>query len=185
MGNEQSTKHSKPSKNSNPSKKQKSPRNPNLFKIKVEIDEYETIDIFIEGTNTIKELKDKINKHQGKIDAKYVQLYKDNQLLEENKTVSSYNIKRLDTISIKSSREGEFLVLFCNNDQKVCKYVTKDDDVYSAFYSIKYQFDDNSRYGFRARLMYKGKEIYNKSTFEQNNIFNFCKIIVIKDYLLG
>ena len=139
MGNEQTTKHSKSSKNSNPSKKQKSPRNPNLFKIKVEIDEYETIDIFIEGTNTIKELKDKINKHQGKIDAKYVQLYKDNQLLDDNNTVSSYNIVPNDTLTYKSSKKI-YLITFEDSKKKVSIYVTKDETISSAFSKVENNF---------------------------------------------
>ena len=84
----------------------------NSFKIKVVIDEYDYIYISIRPNNTIKEVKDIINQNQGKINPEYVQVYKGNELLDETRTLSIYNITSSNVFLIKSSRKGEFLVFF-------------------------------------------------------------------------
>ena len=82
------------------------------FKIKVNINDYETREITIKGINKISELKQKISAIQSLIELKYLQLYKGDQLLEDENKVSFYQITAADTLIAKSSREGEFLVFF-------------------------------------------------------------------------
>ena len=78
------------------------------FKIKVKIDEKKTKEISIKGNYLIHRVELLISGIQSKIDKKYLQIYKDNQLLESNKTVSSYHLTSSDILTIKSSRQGDF-----------------------------------------------------------------------------
>ena len=95
----------------------------NYYHIKVVIDEYDYVYIDIYPHYSIKDVKDIINKKQGKISPEFVQVFKGDILLDENRTVESYNITQKDTLSIKSSREGEFLVYFWCKERTVGKYV--------------------------------------------------------------
>ena len=152
----------------------------NYFHIKVIIDEYDYVYIDIYPHYTIKDVKDIINKKQGKIIPAYVQIYKGETLLDETRKVKSYNITKNDTLSIKSSRKGEFLVYFWCKERTVGKYVKKEDNINEAFNYVKFKFEyyyfnpDNE-----ALLMYKCCQINHRyNTFESENIPEKSKIIV-------
>ena len=152
----------------------------NYFHIKVIIDEYDYVYIDIYPHYTIKDVKDIINKKQGKITPAYVQIYKGETLLDETRKVKSYNITKNDTLSIKSSRKGEFLVYFWCKERTVGKYVKKEDNINEAFNYVKFKFEyyyfnpDNEAF-----LMYKCCQINHKyNTFESENIPEKSKIIV-------
>ena len=152
----------------------------NYFHIKVIIDEYDYVYIDIYPHYTIKEVKDIINKKQGKITPKYVQVYKGDTLLDETRKVKSYNITKNDTLSIKSSRKGEFLVYFWCNERTVGKYVKKEDNINEAFNYVKFKFED---YYFNSKdeafLIYDCCQIKDRyNTFESENISEKSKIIV-------
>ena len=155
------------------------------FNIKVNINDYETREIQIKGINKILEVKDKISQIQSLIEFKYLQLYKGDQLLEDDKTVSSYKITKLDTLTAKSSREGEYLVYFCDDDTKIPKYVTKDDTIYDAYRPIRRYFLDHSRYGFDEEFFFKSIKLYRDDTFGANEILERDKIIIRKIHRVG
>ena len=155
------------------------------FKIKVNINDYETREITIKGINKISELKQKLSSIQSLIELNYLQLYKGDQFLEDSNTVSSYKITAADTLIAKSSREGEFLVFFCDVDNKVPKLVTKEDKLYDAYFPIRKYFLDNSRYGFDEEFYFKSIRLYRNSTFGEFEIFERDKIIVKKIHRVG
>ena len=138
------------------------------FKIYVRLDENEIKEIFVKESNTIKEMKEIISKIYFKIDKKYMLIYRGDELLNDDTTVYEYGIKELDTLIVKSSRkEEEFLIYFCYEDNKIGKFVTKDDKIYEVFKplakkligeDLKYVDD----YWFEIRLFFKSFEL-NKS----------------------
>ena len=152
----------------------------NYYHIKVVIDEYDYIYIDIYPHYKIKDVKDIINKRQGKITPEYVQVYKGEILLDDNRTVESYNITQKNTLSIKSSRTEEFLVYFWSKERTVGKYVTKEDNIYEAFNWVKFKFKDYSVSNYDPTLIYSSYAIHNqeKYTFESLNIKENSKIIV-------
>ena len=159
----------------------------NYYHIKVVIDEYDYIYIDIYPHYKINDVKDIINKKQGKISPQYVQLYKGEELLDETRTVESYDITQKDTLSIKSSRKGEFLVFFWSKERKVGKYVTEGDKIYEAFDYIKFKFKDYLNSNNDANLVYKNEIIYRfkHSTFGNLDIGENSKIIVTEQVLSG
>ena len=156
----------------------------NYFLIKVIIDEY---DIDIYPRYTIKDVKDIINKKQGKVTPEYVLIYKGNTLLEESRTVESYNITQKDTLSIKSSRKGELLVYFYCKERTVGKYVKKEDSIFEAFNWVKFKFKDYLNSLNELFLIYAKQLIRNSKnvTFESENITEKSKIIVERMVLYG
>ena len=159
----------------------------NYYHIKVVIDEYDYIYIDIYPHYTIKDAKNIINKKQGKITPEYVQVYKGDTLLDESRTVESYNITQKDTLSIKSSRKGEFLVYFWCKERTVGKYVTKYDKIYEAFNFIKFKFKDYLNSNNDADLVYENKIIcdYGDPTFKNENVKENSKLIVKEQVLYG
>ena len=154
------------------------------FEISFKIKEDDNIAgiISIEENNKIKEVKDKIiKKISRKIEPKYAQIYKNNQLLDENNTVSFYGIKPSDTLVIKSSRQGEFLVFFSGEKGKVIgKYVTKNDNIKQVFRTLFYIFYDHS-----SDLIFDSITINDNATFGDLNIQENDKIIVKGPHRLG
>jgi len=159
--------------------------NLNPFNIKVKVDDDETKEISIKGENLISEVKQLVGKVQTKIDEKYLLLYKDNQLLEDNNTVSSYHITSSDILTIKSSRQGEFLIYFCEDDKKIAKYVVKEEKVFDAYQTVKRYFYRKTKWGYDENLVYMGVIIYGMETFGGLKIKEFDHILVEKDYYEG
>ena len=159
----------------------------NYYHIKVVIDEYDYIYIDIYPHYTIKDAKNIINKKQGKITPEYVQVYKGDTLLDESRTVESYNITQKDTLSIKSSRKGEFLVYFWCKERTVGKYIKKYDSIYEAFNCIKFKFKDYLNAKNNACLIYENKVIYDYeyASFEKENVKENSKLIVREQVLYG
>ncbi len=83
------------------------------FKIKVKNENNEIDHISINGSDKIKQIKTAICKIQKKYIFKYLLIYKDDQLLDDNNTVSSYNIVPNDTLIYKSSKK--IIVYFLKN----------------------------------------------------------------------
>ena len=148
------------------------------FNIKVKIDEDEIKEITIKENNTIKEVKQKIGKIQYKIDEKYLQVYKDNQLLDERNTIASYHITKSDILTIKSSRLGEFLIFFAYDDKKVGKYVANQDKIFDAFGSIIKFFQED--YELTVELIFENYSINSRKTVGQLNLKEFDTILVKK-----
>ncbi len=148
------------------------------FNVKVKIDEDEIKEITVSENNKIKDLKQKIGKIQFKIDQKYLQIYKDNQLLDENNTVSSYHITKSDILTIKSSRQGEFLIFFSYDDKKVGKYVANEDKIFEAFGSIIEFFQED--YELTVELIFQSFSINSKKTVGQLNMKEFDTVLVKK-----
>ena len=148
------------------------------FNVKVKIDEDEIKEITVSENNKIKDLKQKIGKIQFKIDQKYLQIYKDNQLLDENNTVSSYHITKSDILTIKSSRQGEFLIFFSYDDKKVGKYVANEDKIFEAFGSIIEFFQED--YELTVELIFQSYSINSKKTVGQLNMKEFDTVLVQK-----
>ena len=157
----------------------------NYYHIKVVIDEYDYVYIDIYPHYTIKDVKDIINKKQGKITPEFVQVFKGDILLDENRTVESYNITQKDTLSIKSSRE--FLVYFWCKERTVGKYVKSGDLIYDAFNFIKFKFKDYLNSNNDVDLVYEDKIIFQfkHATFESENIKKNSKIIVTRQMICG
>ena len=128
------------------------------------------------------EQKEKIGKIQFKIDQKYLQIYKDNQLLDENNTVSSYHITKSDILTIKSSRQGEFLIFFSYDDKKVGKYVANEDKIFEAFGSIIEFFQED--YELTVELIFQSYSINSKKTVGQLNMKEFDTVLVQKVQLV-
>ena len=155
--------------------------NEKSFRLKLKNEDNEIKEILIKGSNTILDLKDKLCSIQSKIKREYLLIYKDNQLLGDgDRTISSYNITPLDTLSFKSSRQGEFLIFFCDGDNKVGKYVTNDDRVYDAYRKINSFFNDTSPYGFDAELFFENIKLDENSKVGDSGIKEFDKIILQK-----
>ena len=148
------------------------------FNVKLKIDEDEIKEITVSENNKIKDLKQKIGKIQFKIDQKYLQIYKDNQLLDENNTVSSYHITKSDILTIKSSRQGEFLIFFSYDDKKVGKYVANEDKIFEAFGSIIEFFQED--YELTVELIFQSYSINSKKTVGQLNMKEFDTVLVQK-----
>ena len=144
----------------------------------LKIDEDERKEITVRENNKIKDLKQKIGKIQFKIDQKYLQIYKDNQLLDENNTVSSYHITKSDILTIKSSRQGEFLIFFSYDDKKVGKYVANEDKIFEAFGSIIEFFQED--YELTVELIFQSYSINSKKTVGQLNMKEFDTVLVQK-----
>ena len=135
----------------------------------------------IKRKDSKQDLKDELCLIQSKIEREYLLIYKDNQLLGDgDRTISSYNITPLDTLSFKSSRQGEFLIFFCDGDDKVGKYVTNDDRVYDAYRKINSFFNDTSPYGFDAELFFENIKLDENSKVGDSGIKEFDKIILQK-----
>ena len=117
------------------------------FKIKVKIDEKKTKEISIKGNYLIHRVELLISGIQSKIDKKYLQIYKDNQLLESNKTVSSYHLTSSDILTIKSSRQGEFLIYFCELITQIDKYVVKEEKIYDIYNTLDRLFSCRYKMG--------------------------------------
>ena len=101
--------------------------------------------------------------------------------MDENNTVSFYDIKPSDTLVIKSSRKGEFLVFFSGEKGKeIGKYVAKNDNIKQVFKSIFYIFYDHSH-----DLIFDSIAINNNATFGELNIQENDKIIVKGPHRLG
>ena len=152
------------------------------FNVKVKIDEDEIKEITVSENNKIKDLKQKIGKIQFKIDQKYLQIYKDNQLLDENNTVSSYHITKSDILTIKSSRQGEFLIFFSYDDKKVGKYVANEDKIFEAFGSIIEFFQED--YELTVELIFQSYSINSQKTVGQLNMKEFDTVLVQKVQLV-
>ena len=148
------------------------------FNVKVKIDENEIKEITIKENNTIKELKEKIGKIQFKIDQKYLQIYKDNILLDENNTVASYNITKSDILTIKSSREGEFLIFFSYDDKKVGKYVANEDKIFDTFISVIEFFQEDTE--LTVELIFENININSKITVGDLNMQEFDTVLVVQ-----
>ena len=146
--------------------------------VKVKIDEDEIKEITVRENNKIKDLKQKIGKIQFKIDQKYLEIYKDNQLLDENNTVASYHITKSDILTIKSSRQGEFLIFFSYGDKKVGKYVANEDKIFEAFGSIIEFFQED--YELTVELIFQSYSINSKKTVGQLNMKEFDTVLVQK-----
>ena len=145
------------------------------FKIKVKSEDNEINEVSINGSYKIKKLKSIICNLQKKFIEKYLLIYKGDQLLDENNTISSYNIAPLDTLTYKSPKKI-YLIFFSENDKKVGKYVTDDDDIYSAFYSIKSTYFVERGRG-RYELIFHGYPIRDDSTFGSENMKEFDCIV--------
>ena len=143
------------------------------FPIKVKNDYNGEHEIIINKKDTIKDVKRRICVIQDKIDIEYMIIYKDNQLLDEEKNVSSYHITPSDILTYKSSRKDEFLVFF----EKYGKLVTKEEKIDNAFQQLKKYFR-KSKYGDQIKLFYKGIELYKQETFQHYNIQENAHIVV-------
>ena len=117
----------------------------------------------------------------------YKLIYKDGQLLDENKTVSDYDISPADVLIYKSSRKDEFSVFFCRDNDKYEKLVTKEEIIYDAFNPLnKYLNSDfKSKYGYKLDLIYQGIILEYGKTFADYNIKQNDKIVVNVDEKCG
>ena len=153
------------------------------FKIKVKNEINGEGEITITKKDTIFDVKRKICKIQYKIDFSYINIYKDEQLLDENNRVSNYNITPSDILTYKSSRKDEFLVFFDGHE----KLVTKEEDIYSAFNQIDEYFHITpySKYGYSKKLIYENIILSSNSTFGEYNIKEGSSIFVELKALKG
>ena len=148
----------------------------------------ETDEIIVKKADTIKEVRHKIlEKIEYIIEEKYILIYKDDQLLDENKTVSDYDISPADVLIYKSSRKDEFSVFFCRDNDKYEKLVTKEEIIYDAFNPLnKYLNSDfKSKYGYKLDLIYQGIILEYGKTFADYNIKQNDKIVVNVDEKCG
>ena len=145
------------------------------FKIKVKSEDNEINEVSINGSYKIKKLKSIICNLQKKFIEKYLLIYKGDQLLDENNTISSYNIAPLDTLTYKSSKKI-YLIFFSEYDKKVGQYVTDDDNIYSTFDSIKSTYFDDRRRG-NYELIFHGFPIKDDSTFGSHHMKEFDCIV--------
>ena len=157
----------------------------NYYHIKVVIDEYDYVYIDIYPHYTIKDVKDVINTKQGKITPKFVEVYKGDILLEEDRIVESYNITQKDALNIRTSRKGEFLVYFWCKERTVGKYVKSLDKINEAFNYIKIKFKDYLNENNDVNLVYENEILFERDTFESKNIKKNSKIIVTRQILYG
>ena len=167
--------------------------NKDSFNIKIKYEGNKKKDeIIVKKTDTIKEIRNNIYEEiRHKIDEKYILIYKDGQLLDENKTVTDYKISRGVVLTYKSSRkDNEFSVFFCGdeiNDDICEKLVTKEDNIYDAFKPLNQYVNSyiNAQYGYDLDLIYRGIKLSHGKTFADYNIKQNDKIIVKTDMLLG
>ena len=114
------------------------------FKIKVKNENNEIDHISVNSSDKIKQIKTAICKIQKKYIFKYLLIYKDDQLLDDNNTVSSYNIVPNDTLTYKSSKKI-YLITFEDSKKKVSIYVTEDETISSAFSKVANNFKKPKR----------------------------------------
>ena len=93
----------------------------NSFKIKVRSENDEVNEISINSLDKIKNIKSIICSLQKKYIQRYLLIYKGNQLLEDENTVSSYNIIPNETLTYKSSKKI-YLIFFSEYKKKAGKY---------------------------------------------------------------
>lgn len=113
----------------------------NSFKIKLRSENDEENEISINGFDKIKKIKSIICNLQKKYIKRYLLIYKGNQLLDDDNTVSSYNIIPQEILTYKSSKKI-YLIFFSEFNRKAGKYVTDDDTIFSAFDSLANYFED-------------------------------------------
>ena len=154
----------------------------NPFQIKVKNEDNQINEITVRGNDKINILKYRIDKIQDKIDYHYIIIYKGDQLLDENKRVSSYNITPSDILTYKSSRKDEFSVFFYDGNTEVEKLVAKEDGIGSAFQLIRKRFIKEERHnkwiGHSIKFFYENVELYAGKTFGDYNIKQSSKIYV-------
>ena len=109
------------------------------FKIKVKNENNEIDETQTNSFDKIKQIKTAICKIHKKYIFKYLLIYKDDQLLDDNNTVSSYNIVPNDTLTYKSSKKI-YLITFEDSKKKVSIYVTEDETISSAFSKVENNF---------------------------------------------
>ena len=152
----------------------------NSFKIKVRSENDEVNEISINSLDKIKNIKSIICSLQKKYIQRYLLIYKGNQLLEDENTVSSYNIIPNETLTYKSSKKI-YLIFFSEYKKKAGKYVTDDDTIYSAFYSLKNYFDSPKGSIIR-EFIFKGYRIDLNTTFGEHGMKEFdCIVITYKE----
>ena len=109
------------------------------FKIKIKNENNEIDEISINSFDKIKKIKSIICKIHKKYFLEYLLIYKDNQLLDDNNTVSSYEIIPNDTLTYKSSKKI-YLITFSDSTNEASIYATEDDTIFSTFYQISKNF---------------------------------------------
>ena len=146
------------------------------FKIKVKNENNEIDHISVNSSDKIKQIKTAICKIQKKYIFKYLLIYKDDQLLDDNNTVSSYNIVPNDTLIYKSSKKI-YCIFFKESDTKAGAYVTDDDTISSRFYSVSEYFPYPGLRKIR-EFFFDGYKINSDSTFGDHKMKEFDCIVV-------
>ena len=146
------------------------------FKIKVKNENNEIDHISVNSSDKIKQIKTAICKIQKKYIFKYLLIYKDDQLLDDNNTVSSYNIVPNDTLTYKSSKKI-YCIFFKESDTKAGAYVTDDDTISSRFYSVSEYFPYPGLRKIR-EFFFNGYKIDSVSTFGSHHMKEFDCIVV-------
>ena len=137
------------------------------FKIKVKNENNEIDHISVNSSDKIKQIKTAICKIQKKYIFKYLLIYKDDQLLDDNNTVSSYNIVPNDTLTYKSSKKI-YLITFEDSKKKVSIYVTENETISSAFSKVENNFKKPRR--SHRQFFIQGYKAWPGSTFGFHNI---------------
>ena len=137
------------------------------FKIKIKNENNEIDEISINSFDKIKKIKSIICKIHKKYFLEYLLIYKDNQLLDDNNTVSSYEIIPNDTLTYKSSKKI-YLITFSNSTNEDSIYATEDDTIYSTFNKISKNFKKPRR--TESQFFINGYKAREDSTFGSHGL---------------
>ena len=152
------------------------------FKIKVKNENNEIDHISVNSSDKIKQIKTAICKIQKKYIFKYLLIYKDDQLLDDNNTVSSYNIVPNDTLTYKSSKKI-YLITFSDSTNEASIYATEDDTIFSTFFKISKNFKLRKKTAIQFFINgYKARE---GSTFGSHGLKDSAHVSIIYHQLKG
>ena len=160
------------------------------FKINIEAkigkaEKIKNYSITIVENMTIKEIKEMINLKKFYISYNYINIYFNDELLDETKKVSDYNITSKDKLSviIKSSNPDEFLIFFSGEDEKKYGLFVKNE--YKVKYIIdlfcyKYNIRNEDYFYFK-----KNRLLMEDRTIEEESIKEFNVLVRVKPVMYG
>ena len=144
--------------------------------------------IYMKESEKINDIRNILKQKFNIIGKEYFDIYKGEQLLDDDKTIKFYDINNSDILTIKSSRKDKFLVIFSGMSQEVGKYVSYSDKIWSVYSSIEKGFDENKLKSDKDadyELIYQNISISKENTFGDYEFKEVNYIVVSLRFMTG
>ena len=144
--------------------------------------------IYMKENEKINDIRNILKQKFNIIGKEYFDIYKGDQLLDDDKTIKFYDINNSDILTINSSRKDKFLVIFSGMSQEVGKYVSNSDKIWDIYSSIEKYFYENSYKGDRNagyELIYQNISISKENTFGDYEFKEVNYIVVSLRFMTG